>query len=225
MASVEARNEIIGGVMEVSNYIYGVGGIIIFIVLWQVLVVAHYHERGRLQGIREACDRMIRGVSRHYEVVGQPIPENVAKAVDTMMDRVNARKTWKEKNEIYLPLIWALGDEMGKACVASGIEIGEFGTNPRDGEIRIDLTAREIVNLSFLAHLGFEKMITGYAGMSGDISFNDEADAEQATEAIRKLERNRPKEMRDESDPYAMAFNRQTMIWDRYGTASQKPAT
>lgn len=210
--------------MEVSNYIYGIGGIIVFIVLWQVLVVAHYHERGRLQGIREASDRMIRGVSRHYEVVGQPIPENVAKAVDTMRERVDALTEWKKKNETYLPYLYTLSDEMGKACVASGIEIGGNRADPRDGETRVDLTAREIVNLSFLAHLGFERMIIGYAGMSGDISFNDEADAERATEAIRKLERNRPKEMRDESDPYAMAFNRQAMIWDRYGTSSQKPA-
>lgn len=211
--------------MEVSNYIYGIGGAVIFFVLWQVLVVAHHHERGRLQGIREASDRMIRGVSRHYEVVGQSIPEDVAKAVDTMMDRVNARKTWKEKNETYLPYLFTLGDEMGKACVASGIEIGEYRADPREGETRIDLTSREIVNLSFLAHLGFEKMIVGRGGAFGDISFNDEADAEQATNAIGKLERYKPKEMRDPTDPYILAFNRQTMIWDRYSTSSQKPAT
>jgi hypothetical protein len=79
----------------------------------------------------------------------------------------------------------------------------------------VDLSEREVLNLAFLAHIGFEKMI-GREGPKRE--FDDEQDAERASEAIRQLERHKPKDAVDESDPYAQAFNRQTMIWDRWPT-------
>jgi hypothetical protein len=55
------------------------------------------------------------------------------------------------------------------------------------------------------------------SGQYDDIyNFKDEKDAEQASEAIRKLERVMPNEYKDESDPYAQAFNRSTMTWQRF---------
>ena len=56
------------------------------------------------------------------------------------------------------------------------------------------------------------------------LKFNDEADAVQASHSIRKLERVRPADMQDASEPYAQATNRSMMIWERYRSApAQQP--
>jgi hypothetical protein len=49
----------------------------------------------------------------------------------------------------------------------------------------------------------------------GPLAFRDQKDAEEATHAIERLEFYIPKDPSD-SDPYALSFNRQTMIWNRW---------
>jgi hypothetical protein len=73
--------------------------------------------------------------------------------------------------------------------------------------------AREIRDLAYLAHLGFERVIHGLA----HDGFKSAADAEHASEAIRRVESQQPPIISD--DPYAFAFNRQTMIWERFRSA------
>jgi hypothetical protein len=70
-----------------------------------------------------------------------------------------------------------------------------------------------LVNIGWLAHYGFEHMMWG---TDTSFTFNDAKDAEEATHAIRKLERHLPEEYRHPDDPHAQAVNRQFMIWERW---------
>jgi hypothetical protein len=193
-----------------------------FAVVGLVGVVSGAREvfaRGRLQGMRGAMYEITRGVSSHYEHEGKDIPERVAKCVDETKNMVGKAKTVQQKCEAYRINFWSLGNVMGEAAWQDGFEEGQRFTDPRDGEIRVDLTSKELVNIHWLAHYGFENMIWN---KDGPFTFKDENDAERATHAIERLETNMPKQYRDEDDPYAQSFNRQTMIWDRW-PSSKKP--
>ena len=43
-----------------------------------------YFARGRLHGMQEATQEIVRGISSHYEVDGQTVPPGAAKAVEAM---------------------------------------------------------------------------------------------------------------------------------------------
>jgi hypothetical protein len=159
-----------------------------------------------------ATDAMIRGIGHHYERQNEPLPEDVEKAIDDMKARVARHKNDRDRAEQYVYSARTLADAMGQACVNHGIEIGQHWSQPTGGDIRVDLSEREVLNLAFLAHMGFERMIGEFA---------DEQDAERASQAIEQLERRKPKDAVDQSDPYAQSFNRQTMIWRRW---PRKPA-
>ena len=79
-------------------------GVVLTIIIAVGLIVfaARYaFYLGRLYGITEATDRLIRGISGHYEVEGQEIPENVAAAVDKLKTAEKGadtvRKTCEQK--------------------------------------------------------------------------------------------------------------------------------
>jgi hypothetical protein len=197
---------------------------------WKVLALAivavalvfqlqrYLYHRGRLRGIQDTLFEITRGISHHYEVEGQPIPQEVAKAVDDMKARVKKAEIF-EKCKAYTIHMWHMGNAMGAATSQAGFEAGQRSTDPRDGEVRIDLTAKELRNIRFMAHYGFENMM-----VKGDllIEFENEQDANAATEAIVKLEHKISRNP-DDKEPYALAFNRQTMIWDRWPPKDNPP--
>jgi hypothetical protein len=184
-----------------------------------IVVMRWVYVWGHLIGIRETLFEVTRGVSTHYERKGEEIPETVAKAVDDMKAYVAKAKTAAAKCEAYRAHLWRLGDVMGGAAWGQGFEAGQRWTAPSDGEIRVDLTLKELRNLCWLAHFGFENMMWQ---TDGSFTFSDQKDANEATRAIEALERCTPDADRDPSDPYALAFNRQTMIWERW--PAEKPA-
>ena len=183
-------------------------GIAAIFSLWSI--VRGWIRKAYLEGMQEAATRMIIGVSGHYEKRNEPIPERVAAAVDRTKKALD-KKDLKVAAREYGFGCGFLGEEMGLACYHRGFEEGRQWTGPRGDDIRLDLTGAEVVNIAFLAHLGFEQML-----FTKELQFNDEADAEKASAAIRKVERVRPAGTFDESDPYAQATNRMQMIWERY---------
>jgi hypothetical protein len=204
---------------------YNVPVVLILAVVGIVVLVEPWrgrHQKGRVAGIQETMREITRGISQHYEHQGQDLPERVTKAVDEMKERVAKAATVKEKCNAYEIHLWSLGNLMGEACWHSGFEEGQRFSDPRKGEIRIDLTEQELLNIHWLAHYGFENMMPNYAPLRQH-HFSSEEDAERATHAVETLERAVPKKHRDPSDPYALAFNRQTMIWDQWPGEKQKP--
>ena len=107
---------------------------------------------------------------------------------------------------------------MGQASWNAGFETGMKFTAPKTDEVQIDLPVGCLLNIRFMAHIGFQHMITDEF-----IGFKNEQDAQNATRNIEHLEFAIPQKYRDESDPYALSFNRQTMIWSRWPKASENP--
>jgi hypothetical protein len=184
----------------------------VFLLIAAASVVRGWLATARLNGMKIVADAMIRGIGHHYERQNEQLPEEVEKAIDDMKARVARHKNDRYRAEQYVYSSRMLADAMGQACVNHGIEIGRHWSEPMSGNIRVDLSEREVLNLAFLADMGFERMIGRFA---------DEQDAERASQAIEQLERHKPKDTVDQSDPYAQSFNRQTMIWNRW---PKKPA-
>ena len=57
------------------------GGLLMAFVVASWSCANSYFEKGRLRGMEEATREIVRGLSSHYELEGQTIPECVAKAV------------------------------------------------------------------------------------------------------------------------------------------------
>jgi hypothetical protein len=183
-----------------------------------VALVRSWLARARLQGTQLVVENLARQCSFSYEHADQELPKPVSKALDYLAGALK-RDSAPKRCDAYVTGAGLLGDAMGNAASQRGFERGQQWTDPRVGEIRVDLTERDVVNLAILSHLGFRQMID-----SGDAyNFKDEKDAEQASEAIRKLERLMPEEYRDPSDPYAQAFNRSTMTWQRFQAVDDRP--
>ncbi|QOZ66406.1 hypothetical protein [Bradyrhizobium arachidis] len=181
----------------------------IMMVFATVSLVRGWRASARLAGMREAVTDLSRTCSHHYEEKGEDLPQKVIEALD-YMKRALAQKDVHTRCRLYLTGAAMLGDAMGLAAWHKGFEAGQELMDARDGETRIDLKRQEILDIAYMAHLGFEQMISDPEG------FKDEDDAERASSAIRKIERHKPADTVDESDPYAMAFNRSTMIWQRW---------
>jgi hypothetical protein len=65
--------------------------------------------RGRLRGIREATQEIIRGVNSHYEVVGEAIPASLAKAIDTV-ETATSGSSYDKKIYRYHTHLWVFGE-------------------------------------------------------------------------------------------------------------------
>jgi hypothetical protein len=69
----------------------------------------------------------------------------------------------------------------------------------------------ELLHLSWLAHLGFKKMMPNDRGIEMH-RFNDEDDAQQGTRAIERLELAIPARHRPFDDPLAQSVSRHELI-------------
>jgi hypothetical protein len=152
--------------------------------------------------------------SYYYQRHDEPLPAAIDKAIEDWKAVVMRQKCYLDRAEMFVAGARMLAYAMGQACVDRGFESGQHRSKLAGGDIRVDLSEREVLTLAFLAHVGFENVI----GWNGPklAKFYNEQDAEHASEAIRVLERYRPNGALDKSDPSEPAFNRQSMIWDRW---------
>jgi hypothetical protein len=148
-----------------------------------------YFDRGRLKGMDEAVRKIIRGISRHYELVDRKTPDGVSGAIKNVQS-VFERHGYLEAKELdrYHLQLSILGDAIGEACWTKGHAEGVDNMAPPAGQVRIDLSRIELLQLSWLAHLGFLHMMPNYRGFEIH-RFSGEQDAQEGTKAISKLER------------------------------------
>ncbi len=108
----------------------------------------------------------------------------------------------------------SLGEQVAFACWQKGCEDQAVDDEPRDGSVRVDFTTKELHDIWWLAHIGFQRATA--PNERSPYGYARKEDAEAGQHAIERLEREMPKDWRDPNDPYAHSFNRQTMIWDRW---------
>jgi hypothetical protein len=144
-----------------------------------------YFDKGRLRGVEEAMREISRGISLHYELEGQVVPERVAKAVKAL--KAVAAKPRKKKGsgsrDPFHAQLWIVGDAIGEACWLKGHAAGVRRKAPSEGKIRVDLSLTEILQLSWLAHLGFQHMMPNYRGFEIH-RFSGEEDALDGAKAV-----------------------------------------
>ena len=82
---------------------------------------------------------------------------------------------------------------------------------PEPDKIRVELSMGELLHLSWLAHLGFRKMMPNDRGIEMH-RFNGEDDARDGNRAIERLELAIPARHRPFDDPLAQSANRYELI-------------
>jgi len=169
-----------------------------------------YFAKGRLKGMEEATLEIIRGVNSHYQSAGQAPPDHVAKAVEAVTSFARGASCEKSIHR-YQARLWIFGDAVGAACWRRGYDICKQQMTPADDRIRVELSISELLHLTWLAHLGFRKMMPNDRGIEMH-RFGDEHDARDGTRAIERLELAIPVRHRPFDDPLAQSANRHELI-------------
>jgi hypothetical protein len=94
--------------------------------------------RGALRGLEQATREISRGISSHYELEGQIIPERVAKAIRLSSRLRRSLDKWATDRRIRITRNFGSAGIRRKA--------------PAEGKIRVDLSLTELLQLSWLAH-------------------------------------------------------------------------
>jgi hypothetical protein len=164
--------------------------------------------RGRHRGIQEAAAEIVRGVNSHFEVVGQ-MPAGVSKAIERLNSSAGHVSPRRQFDLRYAQL-WTFGDALGSACWNRGYRLGKQSMAPRDGKIRVELSVDELLQLAWLAHLGFQHMMPNHRGFE-IYRFTGEDDARSGTRAIERLEVSIPAKQ-GPADPIALSNGRIALI-------------
>jgi hypothetical protein len=202
--------------------------IMIFAVAAAVAFVADraVFTRGRLSGIREAVDELMRGAAYHYQNDNQT-SERILNALNDIKARLSKKRPTRIAGDAVSTGLSELGRAMGDVVFGKGFEAGRNAQArleaPINGKVRIDLSVSELMQIRWLAHFGFEHTMWNTWDPEGakprphaDVVFKNRTDAQRATEAIDLLEHRIPKDRRDSGGPYALALNRQQMIRERW---------
>jgi hypothetical protein len=173
-----------------------------------------YFGKGRLRGLEEATREISRGISSHYELEGRVIPERVAKAIRALKAvAAKPRQIGIGSTDPYHAQLWIVGDAIGEACWLKGHAAGIRRKAPAEGKIRVDLSLTELLQLSWLAHLGFQHMMPNYRGFEIH-RFSDEEDARDGAKAVGKIESIIPAKERPFTDLSTQINSRQKLICD-----------
>src|SRR6478672_12918808 len=148
-----------GGARALDILLFILSGLLVTLVVASWSGARSFFEKGRLQGMEEATREIVRGLSSHYELEGRTTPERVTKAVEAI--KAVAQRRWKPgkgATDPYHAQLWIFGNAIGEACWLNGQAAGVRRKAPANGKIRIDLSLNELQRLSWLAHLGFQRI-------------------------------------------------------------------
>jgi hypothetical protein len=209
--------------LKVVDILLLLGGLNLALIVAGWSCAKSYFDKGRLQGMEEATREIARGVGPHYEREGQGVPERVAKAIKTIRKAAcgKRRKAGKGSTDPFHAQLWIIGDAIGEACWLEGHAAGIRRKAPAEGRIRVDLSLDELLQLSWLAHLGFAQMMPNYRGIEIH-RFSGEAEAQQGAAAIGKIEGVIPPKERPFGDLAVQFRNRQKLIRDWWQAAPDR---
>lgn len=180
------------------------GGLLVALMAASWSSARSYFESGRRQGIEEAIREMARGVSSHCQLEGGALPPAVDKAIAGVRAASSAprggrsRRKAKTTDPLHAQL-WILGNAIGEACWLRGHGAGVRRKAPAEGRIRVDLTVNEMLQLGWLAHLGFQHMMPNYRGFES-YRFSGEDDAQEGSRAVARIEAAIPAKARPVAD-------------------------
>ena len=189
--------------------LFVLGGLLAAFVVAGFSCARSYFEKGRLQGMEEATRELTRGISAHCELDGQVVSERLAIAFSA----VSGKHRKKRSTDPYHAQLWIVGDAIGEACWMKGHGAGMRRKAPAEGKIRADFSLNELLQLSWLAHLGFQHMMPNYRGFEIH-RFSGEVDAWDGAKAVAKIEAVIPAKKRPFADLSVQVKSRQKLICD-----------
>jgi hypothetical protein len=196
------------------DILFMLGGLLVALLVAAWSCARSYYENGRLQGAKEATREILRGINSHYELEGQGVPEAVTKALKAIDAVSNKRRRMGSVlTDPYHAQFWILGDAVGEACWLNGHAAGIRRKAPAEGKIRVDLTVNEVLQLSWLAHLGFQHMMPNYRGFEIH-RFNGREDAQEGAKAVSRIEAAIPAKERPFADLSVQFRGRENLISD-----------
>jgi hypothetical protein len=202
------------------DILFLLGGLLVAFVVAGFSCARSYFEKGRLQGMEEATRELTRGISSHYELDGQVAPERVATALK-VFNAVSGKHWKKGSTDPYHAQLWIVGDAIGEACWLKGHGAGIRRKAPAEGKIRADFSLNELLQLRWLAHLGFQHMMPNYRGFEIH-RFSGEEDAWEGAKAVARIEAVIPAKERPFSDLSVQVKNRQKLICDWWQAVPNK---
>ncbi|WP_156180540.1 hypothetical protein [Bradyrhizobium sp. LTSPM299] len=152
-----------------------------------------YFLKGRIRGLEEAVRELQVGMASH---LGTPLAPDAQKALTDYricLDRYSGRRV-HGTDPIHAHL-WALGASLGEECWLKGHGAGVRRKAPTEGNVRIDLSATELLQLGGLANLGFQYMMPNMRIIDAR-RFTGRDDALDASRSITKVEASIPKKYR-----------------------------
>ncbi|MBN9008477.1 MAG: hypothetical protein J0H40_24115 [Rhizobiales bacterium] len=166
------------------NILLVLGGLQIGLIAAWWLCALSFREIGRRRGIEETVSELLRGFTSHCDV-NDP---HIAKAVKGLkaLSRTH-RKAGSGSTDPYHAQLWIVGNAIGEACWLKGHTAGIRRKAPAEGKTRVDLSLSELLQLSWLAHLGFRYMMPNYRGFEIH-RFSGEDDAREGSRAVAKIE-------------------------------------
>lgn len=193
--------------------LFTLGGLLLLFCFAAFSCARSYFQNGRLRGMEEAIRELARGINTHYGSDGKP-PEPVMAALEKV--KAVADRNWKPNNKLtqrYHAELWNLGDAIGEACWLKGHAAGIRRKAPTEGRIRVDLSLNELLQLGWLAHLGFQHMMPNYRDFEIH-RFSGEEDAKEGAAAIGHIEAAVPPKDRPFADLLIQVQRRQSLISD-----------
>jgi hypothetical protein len=198
------------------------GGLLVAFVIASLSCARSYFKKGRLRGMEEATREIVRGLSSHYELTGQAVPERVSKAAEEL--KAVSEKRWQKSEgstDPYHAQLWIFGNAAGEACWLKGHAAGVRRKAPAEGRIRVDLSLNELLQLSWLAHLGFQNMMPNYRGFEIH-RFSGAEDAQEGAMAVGRIEAAIPAKVRPFADPLVQLTSRQKLVRDWWQAAPDR---
>jgi hypothetical protein len=174
--------------------------------------------------MEEATREISRGLNSHWEREGGGgVPVAVEKAIAAVkaVSQKRRRRTGKQTTDPYHAQLWILGDAIGEACWLKGHASGIRRKAPAEGKIRVDLSVNELLQLGWLAHLGFQHMMPNYRGFE-IYRFSSEEDALEGARAVGKIEGVIPAKERPVADLTVQFKSRQKLIADWWKTTPDR---
>ena len=178
-----------------------------------------YFAKGRVRGLEEATREFARGLASHYELEENAVPQRVALALKGL--EIASRQASSVSNRLadpYHAQLWILGDAIGEACWLKGHAAGIRRKAPFEGNIRVDLSIAELLQLSWLAHLGFLRMMPNFRDFEIH-RFGGAEDALEGARAVSKIECAVPVKERPFADLTIQLKRRQELIFDWWQSA------
>lgn len=177
-------------------------------------VVNFYAKKAATRRIGEIVDQLVRGAHPNFSNSRAPLPPAIADAVKKLHKALRQSQALPDK------ALWELGHAIGEACRVDGYRDGmQVGAIPAD-TIRIEMSLNELLQMSWLAHLGFQHMMPNYRGTEIH-RFSGPDDAREGARSVGVLECAIPRPERPFADLRTQLMAREAMICDWW---AEKPA-